>query len=304
MRNLWLNSLIIVVLAAIAVVAVTPPQEKIRLGKDLAGGVSLTYSVDIKPGDVDTMPRVVEVIKERLDPNGVLEISVVAVGADRIEITMPLPTAKVKGLREEFEKTLAAFGGVELSADEVNRAMRMEAQRRDGELARLAGDDRARLDALRRAAGIFDELAKERPLLDEALRAVEQIRTLIDADLAAGGSPDSPQVQEWQAAMMRAQQAVSVQIDKVAPLELEYEAERDAALAGGLTAAEVRRALSLEPRRAMKSETGRIVELPSPRKVALDAIREKARRKDHRRTRELDCKWNEYEANRHARRPI
>lgn len=300
MRNLWLNSLIIVVLAAIAVVAVTPPQEKIRLGKDLAGGVSLTYSVDIKPGDVDTMPRVVEVIKERLDPNGVLEISVVAVGADRIEITMPLPTAKVKGLREEFEKTLAAFGGVELSADEANRAMRMEAQRRDAELARLAGDDRARLDALRRAAGIFDELATERPLLDEALRAVEQIRTLIDADLAAGGSPDSPQVLEWQAAMMRAQQAVSVQIDKVAPLELEYEAERDAALAGGLTAAEVRRALSLSNRaERMKSETGRIIELPSPRKVALDAIREK--HTDAKTIAALEnsiAKWNEYEANR------
>lgn len=300
MRNLWLNSLIVVVLAALAAFAVYPPSEKIRLGKDLAGGVSLTYSVDIRAGDSDTMTRVVEVIKERLDPNGVLEISVVAVGADRIEITMPLPSQKVKERKQAFDESLKAFQGTELSGDQVDRAMRLDPASREVELARLAAGDQARLDALKRAAAIYDELQKARPELDNAIRSVERLQALIDAHVAGGGALDASEYQDWQAALTLAQQAVSAQIDTVAPLEIEYEAERDVALKGGLTAAEVRRALALSDRAVrMRSEAGRVVELPSPRTEALNAIRKA--HTDPKTIASLEASialWNEYEANR------
>ena len=45
--------LVVIVLAVIAlcVWAIIPPEKKLRLGKDLRGGVSLVYAVQVRPGD-------------------------------------------------------------------------------------------------------------------------------------------------------------------------------------------------------------------------------------------------------------
>ena len=45
MQNLIRNSILTATLLVLCALAIYPPAEKLRLGKDLAGGVSLTYSI-------------------------------------------------------------------------------------------------------------------------------------------------------------------------------------------------------------------------------------------------------------------
>src|SRR5690349_11152286 len=107
MRSLIRTAIIIVTVIVIAIWSIIPPEKKLRLGRDLSGGVSLVYNVQVKPGDPpDVVAKVIDVLKKRIDPNGLSEISMVKQGQDRIEITMPLPGPKVKALKEAYEKEL------------------------------------------------------------------------------------------------------------------------------------------------------------------------------------------------------
>ncbi len=51
MRRIIQRIVLIVGLLVLCVWAIYPPEQKIRLGKDLRGGVSLVYHVRLDPGD-------------------------------------------------------------------------------------------------------------------------------------------------------------------------------------------------------------------------------------------------------------
>jgi preprotein translocase subunit SecD len=159
MRNLVRNGIILLACLLISIWAIIPPSKQLRLGKDLAGGATLVYSVEIKPGESDVIPRVIKVIKERIDPNGVMEISIVAQGSDRIEITMPLPNDDVKKLKAKFEAELAKFATGALSRDEFERVASLPVADRNAEINRLAAGDADRIELLKRAASALDDLS-------------------------------------------------------------------------------------------------------------------------------------------------
>ena len=97
MRHYGRNIIIAFALLILALWQANPPSEKIGLGKDLRGGASLVYSVELGSTENanEVIPQVIDVLKKRIDPNGLFEISIVRQGQDRIEITMPLPSDKV-----------------------------------------------------------------------------------------------------------------------------------------------------------------------------------------------------------------
>ena len=71
MQNLLWKIILIALLLIGCVFAVTPPEKKIRLGRDLSGGVSLIYSVRMDD-DVDrraVLSQTIEVLKERVNPD-------------------------------------------------------------------------------------------------------------------------------------------------------------------------------------------------------------------------------------------
>ena len=109
MQNLiWKIILIALILIGCAF-AVTPPEKKIRLGRDLSGGVSLVYSVRMDDDTVDrqgVLSQTIEVLKERVNPDGVLDIQMTPLGTDRIEVVMPLPNAEVKELADKYRAKL------------------------------------------------------------------------------------------------------------------------------------------------------------------------------------------------------
>ncbi len=275
MRNLIRNSILLGIAVVIAIYAIVPLSKKLRLGKDLAGGASLVYQVYTKPGEgSDTIGKVIDVLKDRIDPKGVMEISIVAQGADRIEITMPLPNDRVKKLKQDFEDTLAPFSSASLTATQFDRIAAMPAEQRKTEFEKVAGGNRERFDKLELAATTYDQLAVARAGLKEAQDGVAKVEARI-AELGKSGAPaDGVMMQGLQNALNAAKAKVTEAVNAVAPLEIAYDQAREGSLVGGMPVTEVRRALLLSNQELrLSSKDGTVHSLPSPREEALQSLR-------------------------------
>ncbi|MBL4590765.1 MAG: hypothetical protein JKY96_02275, partial [Phycisphaerales bacterium] len=154
MRHFVRNSLIAIAMLVLAFWASFPASEKIGLGKDLEGGASLTYSVQLNASENanEVIPKVIEVLKRRIDPNGLFEISIVRQGQDRIEITMPLPGEHVLVLKEAFEVELEKLSGTAISEGEFDRVMRLKDPELSIELDRLGAASATMREELQKAA--------------------------------------------------------------------------------------------------------------------------------------------------------
>ncbi|MDZ4755342.1 MAG: protein translocase subunit SecD [Phycisphaerae bacterium] len=110
MKNISLRLGIIVTLCALAMLALY--LKPIRLGKDLRGGVSLVYAVKAPGGGRNSeqaIGQVIDVLKQRVNPKGLLDIAMQPQGSDRIEVVMPLPSEAVRKLQVEYRAALEAF---------------------------------------------------------------------------------------------------------------------------------------------------------------------------------------------------
>ncbi|MHC4415313.1 MAG: protein translocase subunit SecD [Planctomycetota bacterium] len=251
MRNLPWKIVFILGLLALCLWSVFPPSERIRLGKDLRGGVSLIYHVRIDPKDPDpqrTLTQVITVLKERVNPQGILDISMQPLGQDRIEIVMPIPNPEVQSLREAYEDALEALlRKAQIPAGELQAALEAN---QAGELFGVEGGRGEKIQAVQDAYNA----------LQTAWDALEQAQQ-------AGASP---------------QELAPLQ-DAVATAEIEFESLRDAALRLSVGGPRVERALRLstdrEPERdkttgkeVVDPVTGEPRLQPSPREVELDSL--------------------------------
>ncbi|MFG0307128.1 MAG: protein translocase subunit SecD [Phycisphaerales bacterium JB040] len=236
MRHILRNSIFVVALLVLMSSMAFPPSKNLRLGKDLRGGVTLIYAVQLEPSaGPDAMAKTIQVLKERVDPNGLFEIQMVAQGQDRLEISMPLPGDEVRELREAFEEKLAALESQSISGAEFDRIMRLPEDERGAELSRLAGNSESRLELLRSAAVTLDQARAYRAMRDAA----------VDAE--------------------RPESEINDLSDQVASAELEYEALREQALASTLDPEELRRALELSRQeKRLEDADGEMVVIASP----------------------------------------
>ncbi len=248
MRKALQLGALLVALVLIAIWSIIPPSEKLRLGKDLAGGVSLVYAVDIEGDESprDVLSRTIEVLKERVDPNGQFDITMVAQGDNRIEVSMPLATENVLELRRELEAKLDALAMVSIEPDELERAIRADEAERAALLTEIAAGSDERLEVLTSAARAYDEARAARSAYEEA---------------SASGADDA---------------IVDSLVEQAAAAELAYEAIRDEALTSSVSADEVRRALELpnEDRIIIDKATDEKVVIESPRVRAIERLRE------------------------------
>src|SRR5262245_56302394 len=154
MRQILRPLIIILVAMGIACWAAYPPEKKLRLGKDLSGGVSMVYTVQIEQHEnaTEVLAKVIDALKKRVDPDGLMTISMVAQGRDRIEISMPLPGERVKALRKAFEDELIKLGKGSVSEARIDQAVRTPAVERAAVLEQLGAGNSDRLDKLKRAA--------------------------------------------------------------------------------------------------------------------------------------------------------
>ncbi|MGY8753793.1 MAG: hypothetical protein ACKVIO_07850, partial [Phycisphaerales bacterium] len=126
MQNLLWKIILIVLLLIGCIFAITPPEKKIRLGRDLSGGVSLIYSVRMDEG-VDrqsVLSQTIDVLKERVNPDGVFDIQMTPLGTDRIEVVMPLASSQVKALAKVYRGHLdSLLEGAQVRPGSLDQAL-------------------------------------------------------------------------------------------------------------------------------------------------------------------------------------
>ncbi|MEO1278307.1 MAG: protein translocase subunit SecD [Planctomycetota bacterium] len=251
MRNRLGWGLLAMALLAFAIWGFVPPKENLRLGKDLAGGVTLIYSVLIEPGQdsQEILNQLATVLGERIDPGNQLDISIVPVGRDQLEITMPLPTERVKELRRAFDDELARIE--QFTIDPIR-------------FERLVGED-----PVTRGASIAEVRQSSPELADRLLAASSAYDRLLAAEsayreLLAQAEPD-------EATLVAAE-------EEAALASLDYDDAREEALRLSITPAEVRRVLELSREQARKvdTQTQQVVSLPSPFERGWTALMERA----------------------------
>jgi SecD/SecF fusion protein len=124
MKNAWIKIALVAALCALC--AWELGVKGIRLGKDLQGGVSLIYSVQVpdnQPAD-QVLGQVIEVLKQRVNPQGVLDIAMQPQGTDRIEVVMPLPSDEVRALQVDARKRQDDFlAKTQISALELDASL-------------------------------------------------------------------------------------------------------------------------------------------------------------------------------------
>ena len=123
MKKAWFLAFVAILCAVLGVLL---SQKSIRLGKDLQGGVSLVYSVKIPvTGDPnEVLGQVIEVLKQRVNPQGVLDIAMTPQGRDRIEVVMPLPSSEVRALQVKAKTGIEEFlAKTQISAGDLEAAL-------------------------------------------------------------------------------------------------------------------------------------------------------------------------------------
>ncbi|MFN0131928.1 MAG: protein translocase subunit SecD [Phycisphaerales bacterium] len=259
MRILIRNLSITIAVLLLCAWSVYPPETKLRLGKDLAGGVSLVYSVQIKPGERDVIPRMIDVLKQRVDPDGLSEVSIVQQGRERIEITMPLPNERVKRLKKNYEDAVGEIGQNQFDAARFEQVMRLDAAARQAEVARLAQAYPARAEALNKAVAAYDAAGSARAVVRDQQARIKAARE---------ATPPAPDLESLV-------QQLDPLVASAADAELAYDAARKSAVGTPLSPVDVRRAVSLsnQPRSLRDAKTGKVLRMASPREQALERIR-------------------------------
>ena len=238
--------IIAIAMLILAFVVSSPPSQKIGLGKDLRGGASLIYAVDISSSESAgvVIPQVIEVLKKRIDPNGLFEIEIVRQGQDRIEITMPLPSDHVKELKQAFIAELAKLSVTSIEPDEFEQIMRM-ADGRARRLTEIGSASASVLESITTAAAAFD--------------TAQELRSQLDL------MSSTPDIDE----------SILDQIaDQAAQAEIDYELARDEALATAISPETIKRALEQSSAIKTLKDGDEYINIPSARERALTRIRD------------------------------
>lgn len=92
MKNLGSKLAFIGIVTILGIVLIWPPRERLKLGIDLSGGTILVYQVEKGNKVGVTVDELIAALKQRINPEGVLDIPIRAVGNDRLEIILPEAT--------------------------------------------------------------------------------------------------------------------------------------------------------------------------------------------------------------------
>ena len=103
--------ILIIASVALGLLAMIPPDKKLKLGIDLSGGTILVYEVARENlGPNFNMDELISALKQCADPQGVKETPIRKIGSNRIEIILPLANDEEV---EEVKKMLTDVGSLE-----------------------------------------------------------------------------------------------------------------------------------------------------------------------------------------------
>jgi SecD/SecF fusion protein len=243
MKNPWIKLLLVAILSALCVWEIAV--KEVRLGKDLKGGVSLIYAVSSPGGQAgeEVLAQVIDVLKQRVNPQGIFDISIQPQGSDRIEVVMPLPSSEVQALQKDAKEKAADF----IAKTQISGAA---------------------LDAALLGGTAASRFGKQNPVVVDLEAAWQQLQAA-KSELEALTKNNAPSSE------------IGPVEDRVVAAELRVESLRASALSRTLDAARLNKVLGLstEPQplrgadgKVQKDEKGNVQFGPSPREIELAAI--------------------------------
>ncbi len=191
-KNFWLKILLIAVLLALAVSQLYPPSQlfsggfsltkghRLKGGIDLVGGHSLLYEIDdtdiVGERRRDLAERVMQILKERVDPKGQRNLVWRPMGSNRLEIQIPKPPEEVVQARKAYKEVRARLAATELTKNQIRVALARKGEARQTALASLVRGDASRqalLEPLAKAYGAWQAKQAEAPDTDASVQAYE-----------------------------------------------------------------------------------------------------------------------------------
>ncbi|MBI4580249.1 MAG: SecD/SecF family protein translocase subunit, partial [Planctomycetes bacterium] len=163
-KDLWLKLGLIVLLVALSITFIWPPEDRLKPGIDLGGGYSLLFEID-EAGEsrAELAQRVMEILKQRVDPGGNRNLVWRPIGRNRLEIQMPQPPATQRAAREAYEKARKAIADTQVSRSQILSAVSLPAGQREPETDKLVGKVESRRALLTRLVETVDRYEQLQP---------------------------------------------------------------------------------------------------------------------------------------------
>ncbi|MFA5863656.1 MAG: protein translocase subunit SecD [Phycisphaerae bacterium] len=180
-KNLYWKLALIVLVVVWGVFVLWHPEKALKGGIDLAGGYSLLYEIDTTglddTGDLST--KVMQRLKQRVDPDGVRNLVWRPVGDTRLEIQMPLPPQDTINKRKTYQDAVENLRATNVNISEVEQALSLGVSERQAQLTRLVRSVPAREKIFQEITNAYDAWQKataekkERAILDDLTSSYE-----------------------------------------------------------------------------------------------------------------------------------
>lgn len=171
-----------------AVYQIWPPDKKLKGGIDLVGGYSLLYEIDTTglKSTAGLASRVMERLKQRVDPDGVRNLVWRPVGDTRLEIQMPFPSRETIEARKRFKDALDQLVDTNINIGELERILGLPKEVRSAKITGLIRGIEPRRKLLEEIVRVYDAWREAQISgdLDKARGLQEDYEGLLDELLA------------------------------------------------------------------------------------------------------------------------
>jgi len=188
-KNLVPKIVLILILVALAVVGLYPPDKKLKPGIDLAGGTSLIYAINTEgltaSEETDLAQRMIAVLRRRIDPANIQNLVWRPLGNTRFEIQMPLASKTTQQLRQAYEAALNDLLARNINPATIMRSLQEPAAERAETLARFAQGDPNRTTILDTLVLTYDARRQAQDKRDALYQKLDDLKkSLRDAGVA------------------------------------------------------------------------------------------------------------------------
>lgn len=178
--------LTILVLVAVALFQLWPPQETVKLGLDLAGGTSLIYEIDttgLEPVEIKNLAqRIIPILLKRIDPGHVQNVVMRPQGDTRLEIQVPLASVDTLKKRKAFDKALGVLEVDNINLAIIKRTLSKPSDERAKDFEQFARNSSNRMKILNNLAEAYDARKEIQTIRDDHAGQMNEIKqTLSDA---------------------------------------------------------------------------------------------------------------------------
>jgi SecD/SecF fusion protein len=155
----------------IAIWFIYPPQDKLRGGLDIEGGVSMIFEIEEEEGVSEPYlaEQMKRLLQKRVDPKGIYDLKWRVLGRNRLEVQMPLPPEGNKRLKQDYIDALDDLLKTNVRPSQLEK-MCQAGDERETLLVELAAGDAERERLMREVAARFDEYVQAQAALAEALK--------------------------------------------------------------------------------------------------------------------------------------